>query len=146
MFEQAQIQEFKEVGVAVPSPDEGHPTGEMTCMPRLIQTVCKPLNKHLVLVTSIDYQKKKKIACRPPSPTLPLAYRESSRKAQKRGGAGEPQSPTGNLCSVLIPTNTLVTCVLRSSVTPVLGGEGWQKDERQIEGRVWPAPGPYSPS
>lgn len=46
MFEQAQIQEFKEVGVAVPSPDEGHPTGEMTCMPRLIQTVCKPLNKN----------------------------------------------------------------------------------------------------
>lgn len=66
MFEQAQIQEFKEVGVAVPSPDEGHPTGEMTCMPRLIQTVSKPLNKHLVLVTSIDYQKKKKKgACRP---------------------------------------------------------------------------------
>lgn len=127
MFEQAQIQEFKEVGVAVPSPDEGHPTGEMTCMPRLIQTVCKPLNKHLVLVTSIDYQKKKKKKCMSPPLPPPLANRESSRKAQKRGGAGEPQSPTGNLCSVLIPTNTLVTCVLRSSVAPVLGGVGGKK-------------------
>lgn len=146
MFEQAQIQEFKEVGVAVPSPDEGHPTGEMTCMPRFIQTVCKPLNKHLVLVTSIDYQKKKKKgACRP-SPRPAAGIQGIFQKSPEERRCWEPQSPTGNLCSVLIPTNTLVTCVLRSSVTPVLGGEGWQKDERQIEGRVWPAPGPYSPS
>lgn len=58
MFEQAQIQEFKEVSVAAPSPDEGHPDwGDdlHAHVPRLIQTVCKPLNKHLVLVTSIDY-------------------------------------------------------------------------------------------
>ena len=55
MFEQAQIQEFKEVGAAgSPSPTSGPPTREAICVPRLIQTVCEPPKKHVVVVTSVD--------------------------------------------------------------------------------------------